>query len=316
MNFRRKVFTWVFIFALLILAYLYIVLELINPVLQQNTNTLAIGQLSIIDSLSIPIVEPQEFDYKSQDEIFAIREQAALQYAWLLYTSYEPSYEVFSGIEDSIPWWGLQGQYYDGPGEQSILGPSEEARYLLNPYLLIGVDFSGLSIWSGRAEAFWNQGLITSAALESVNFPYYVVPQKLQWSPGRSRVEATYDLSQHLIRLNNWTARKLTFRDASFDLIAYNARDLNMNYIYVDYAESIYISKEPYPKNAIEIKQYLHKGDSCGYPGGCNNMSPDVPELQDIYIGKLPAKAIIYLWQDKPAAVTDLADITYVINIK
>lgn len=316
MSFNRKVFTWIFIFILLILAYIYVVLEVINPVLQENTNTLAIGQLAIVDSLSVPIAPPQELDFKTQEEVYALRQQAALQYAWLLYTSYEPSHQVFSGIEDEKPWWGLQGQYYVGPGEQSLLGLSEESRYILNPYLLVGLDFSGLSIWSGRTESFWNQGVITPAALETGKFPYFVSPEKLKWWPERSRIEVSYGLTEFLTRLNNWTARKMTYRDASFDLVAYNARDLNMNYIYVDYGESIYVYKEPFPKNAVAIKHYLHSGNSCAYPGGCNDMSPDMPELQDLQISKLPAKVTIYLWKDKPGDVTDVPDITYVVNIK
>ena len=316
MSFSRKVFTWIYIFILLILAYLYVVLEVINPVLQENTNTLAIGQLAIVDSLSIPITPPLELDFKSQEEIYEMRSQAALQYAWLLYTSYEPSYQVFSGIEDEKPWWGVQGQYYTGPGEQSLLGVSSESRFILNPYLLVGLDFSGISVWSGRNEVFWNQDLITPAALESGHFPYFVSPQKLQWWPDRNRVEVTYNLTEYLTRLNNWTARKMTYRDASFDLIAYNARDLNMNYIYVDYAESIYISKDPFPQNAVEIKYHIQNGNSCGYPGGCNNMSPEMPELQDLQISKLPAKVTLYLWNDRPADVTETPDITYIVNIK
>ena len=63
MKFRKRVITWVFVFILLILVYLYVVLELIDPILQENTNTLAIGHLSIVDSLSIPISVPPELDY-------------------------------------------------------------------------------------------------------------------------------------------------------------------------------------------------------------------------------------------------------------
>jgi hypothetical protein len=317
MRFRKRILTWAAVFVVLILVYLYVVLELINPVLQQNTNTLAIGQRAIVESLSIPITPPIELDGLSDDQISDLRIEAALQFPWLLYTNYEPSHTVFSQIENGKPWWGIAGQYYYGAGEQSISGLSEESRYILNPYLLVGVDFSGLSIWSGRpADSFWNQTLITNAALESTSFPFYPDPQNLQWWPGRNRVEVTYNLSEFLPRLNLWTARVYTYRDATFDLIAYNARDLNLNYIYVDYDTSIYVTRNPMPPEPVAIPQYLHRGDSCGYSGGCNVMSPDTLEIMNIEIQRLPAKLVVYLWHEQPASQTEKPDLTYVINFK
>ena len=318
MRYRRKIFIWAVVFIILIIAYLYIVLELINPILQENTNTLAIGQRSLVESLSIPIAEPVELDGMSRDQIYELRKQAALVYPWLLYTNYEPSYSVFSQIEDDRPWWGIAGQYYYGSGEQSIVGPSEESRFILNPYLLLSADFSGLSIWSagGETDGFWNPNVVTNAALENDKLPYYVEPQNLRWWPERSRVEVSYDLSSYLEQINHWTLRQYTYRDATFDLIAYNARDLNLNYIYIDYDESIYIYKDPAPPEPVIIPQYLHRGDSCGYEGGCNNMSPETPEIMDIHIGKLPAKLIVYLWHEEPADQTETPDLIYVINIR
>lgn len=317
MRFRKRILTWAFIFVILIGVYLYVVLELISPVLEQNTNTLAIGQRSIVESLMIPIDPPIELDGMTREEIYDLRTKAALVFPWLLYTNYEPSHAVFSQIESGEPWWGITGQYYYGSGELSTAGPSEESRFILNPYLLIGADFSGLSIWSGRpADSFWNSSIITNAALESQKFPYYVEPQNLRWWPGRGRVEVTYDVSEFLGRLNNWTIRTYSYRDASFDLIAYNARDLNLNYIYVDYAQSVYVARDPAPPEPIAIPQYLHRGDSCGYEDGCNNMSPATPELMGLDIQRLPAKLVIYLWREDPGSLAEAPDLTYVINFK
>ncbi len=317
MRYRRRIITWAIVFVVLIFVYLYVALELINPVLKQNTNTLAIGQLAIIDSITIPVVPPIELNGKTRNEIYDLRQDAVLEFSWLIYTKYKPSHAVFSQIEDKRPWWGVTGHYYYGSGDQSILGAAEESRFILNPYLLVGAEFSGVSIWNEQyGSAFWNQNIITPAALETGRFPFYVSPQNLRWWPPRNRVEVTYDLTSYLQQLNNWTTKKHTFRDASFDLIAYNARDLNLNYLWIDTTQSINIIPNITMQEAIEIPQYLHKGDSCGYPGGCNNMSPVTPELQDISPGKLPAKLILYLWRDKPVVNETPPDITYVINIK
>ncbi len=317
MRYRRRIITWAIFFVVLIFVYLYVVLELINPIIQQNTNTLAINQFAIIDSLTIPITPPGELNGKTRNEIYELRQNAVMEYSWLIYTKYKPSHAVFSQIEDKNPWWGIAGQYYYGSGDQSILGPAEESRFILNPYLLVAADFSGLSIWNERTgSTFWNRAIITPAALETGRFPFYVSAENLRWWPGRGRVEVTYDLSEYLTRLNHWTAQKYTYQAAAFNLIAYNARDFNLNYLWIDTTQSINIIADTTTQEAIAIPQYLHNGDSCGYPGGCNNMSPATPEIQGIELENLPAKLILYLWRDRPVVNETTPDITYVINIK
>jgi hypothetical protein len=239
-----------------------------------------------------------------------------MTYPWLIYTNYEPAKVVFSQIEDRKPWWGTAGWYYHGSGEMSTNGPARESLLILNPYLLVSADFSGLSIHSGRTDPFWNQDIITASALETSRFPFNISPENLRWWPGRGRVEVTYNLTEYLGLLNTWTAKPYSIADASLDLIAYNARDFNMNYIWVDYTESIYISKDILPPEPFEISHYLHHTDSCGFAGGCNSMDPVTPEIQDIEIDKLPAKLILYLWRDRPASAEEPPNITYVINIK
>jgi len=313
---RKRIFTWAVIFVVLIIAFIYLLFELLPLILAENTNTLAIGQRAIVESLDIPIVPPVDLDNMTHDEIIAMRQEAVMQYPWLIYNNYEPANVVFSQIEDNKPWWGTAGWYYYGSGEMSTSGPAREALQILNPYLLVSADFSGLSIHSGQTDPFWNQNIITASALETTKFPFYITPQNLRWWPERGRVEVTYNLTEYLGLLNHWTARSYSVADASLDLIAYNARDFNMNYIWVDYTESIYISKEILPPEPFEITHFLHHTDSCGFAGGCNSMDPVTPEIQNIQVDKLPAKLILYLWRDKPASADEPASITYVINIK
>jgi hypothetical protein len=54
----------------------------------------------------------------------------------------------------------------------------------------------------------------------------------------------------------------------------------------------------------------LHKGGSCGFPGGCNNMSPDHPAVQEIKIQKLPALLEVFLWKKQPASLEVTPEIT------
>jgi hypothetical protein len=90
--------------------------------------------------ISIPLREPEEFDFKTKTEILDIRKGCVARCARLAPESYQPSEEVFGRIEDGKPWWGLLGLSYYGNGKDSISGASEESRFILNPLLLVGIN--------------------------------------------------------------------------------------------------------------------------------------------------------------------------------
>jgi hypothetical protein len=226
-----------------------------------NRNALAIGQRARASDLDIAIQPPAELDFKSKAEVLESRKAAVLRYPHLISGDYEPSDAVFGQIEDHRPWWGITGHFYLGPGERSIEGPAEEARFLLNPHLLVAVEFDGL-FYS------WDTRRIAEGDLRRPDFPFYCEAGQLRWSPREARAEVTYDVSQCLARTNPWTTKPLGLAEAYFSLIAYNARDMNLNYIYVSYPDSRNVSKLDAPTSTYANPQYLHRGGSCGYPGG------------------------------------------------
>jgi len=274
-----------------------------------NRNALAIGQQARVSDLDIAIQPPAELDFKSKAEVLEARKAAVLQHPDLISGEYEPSDAVLGQVEDNRPWWGITGNFYYGPGERSIEGPSEETRFLLNPYLLVAVEFDGL-FYS------WDTRRITEADLRRPDFPFYCEAGQLRWSPREERAEVAYNLSACLARTNPWTSQPLGLAEAYFSLIAYNARDMNLNYIYVSYPDSRNISKSDAPTSAYANPQYLHRGGSCGYPGGCNNMSPDTPEISWINITELPAEAVVWLWRKRPWSVKQSPDMVFVIHFK
>jgi hypothetical protein len=141
-----------------------------------NRNALAIGQRARASDLDIAILPPAELDFKSKAEVLESRKAAVLRYPHLISGDYEPSDAVFGQIEDGRPWWGITGHFYLGPGERSIEGPAEEARFLLNPYLLVAVEFDGL-FYS------WDTRRITEGDLRRPDFPFYCEASQLRWSP-------------------------------------------------------------------------------------------------------------------------------------
>jgi hypothetical protein len=252
---------------------------------------LALGAAAGSDAIDIRINAPAELDRLSKTEVLALRQRAVMAYPQVLAGPYTPSEAVFGQIVGSANWWGIPGQFRRGPGPESIEGPSEESRFILNPYLLVAPEFRD-----------WWPHLTDS---EAANFPFVCYPQSLRWIPREARVEASYAASCIAQR-----------QSQEFDLIAYNARDLGLGFIYVAYEESSNVSKPQAPTQAYENPQFIHKGGSCGYPGGCNNMSPQTPPIDGIQIQALPATVVVKLWRSRPASVGANPDLKYVLEFR
>lgn len=282
---------WLIIASLGLLA-VYLTTVLVFRLPRSNRNALAIGEIAKVESVSIDIQPPAELDWKSKSKVLQLRSAAVQQHPELLATEYMSDEAVFGQIVDGLPWWGMEGEFFYWKGEKSIAGPSEESRFILNPYLLVAADFYD-----------WWQGRIAEAELST--FPLTCLPHDLHWWPQEARAEVTYD-AECVKRGQNYT----------FDLIAYNARDFNLNYIFVSYPDSLNITKAEIPAEPFANPQFIHRGNSCGYPGGCNNMSPYTPEIDEIEITALPAQVIIWLWQHKPASPGQTPDMTFVLHFR
>ncbi len=263
-----------------LLACLLIAWWLLQP--PPNHNSLAVGSAARVESLDIAIQPPRELDGLAKADVLELRREAALRHAQLLAGEYVPSEGVFGQIVDGLPWWGIEGQFQHGSGERSSDGASEEARFILNPYLLVAADFWGIA-----------------------QPPYYCAPRYLRWQPPAAYGEVLYDAA--CVAQMNY---------GPFDLISYNARDLNLNFIYVDYAESLNISHPNPPASAYAIPHYLHQGGSCRQASGCNNMSPPSPEIDGLRVTALPARLVIRLWRNRPGSVDRAPDMRFVIRFE
>lgn len=261
------------------------------PVTMTTGNRLALGGAAKIDVVDIRINTPAELDRLSKDEVLRLRRQTVMAHPELLAADYVPAETIFGQIVDGAPWWGLEGQFRRGPGSASIDGPSEESRFILNPFLLVAPEFGGW--WRDLSDA------------EAASFPFACHPQTLSWWPKEGRAEAVYSAA--------CIARR---QYPEFALIAYNARDLGLGYIYVSYADSRNVSKLVPPIVAYANPQFIHKGGSCGYLGGCNNMSPQTPPIDDIRLDDLPARIMVWLWRTRPDSVEVKPDFKYVIEIR
>lgn len=246
-------------------------------------------------STSIKLNDMIDMNYMKRSEILDLRKKYVTEYPELVKGRYNPSEEVFGQIRDGKPWWGMLGISYYGPGQNSIAGPSKDSLYILNPFLLVGISEYGAHI-------------VEDASLEPITICPRIV--SLEWE-GHTKATATYKVGDFFALQDRYH-----YEDAGqnrFALIAYNARDFGFRYLYIDRNESRNVA--PNDKNEpVQINQFIHCGGSCGYPGGCNNMSPDQPDLR-AQIPSLPAALYIKLWKKKPVNTGAKADMVFIIEI-
>ncbi len=257
------------------------------------TNNLAIGNANS-PAVNIPLNEPGDLNYRTKSDILSARVKLVERFPGLLASPYTPS-NIFDAIEDNRPWWGMHGAFIWGPGQRSIEGAAEESRFLMNPYLLVGAN-SGTCL-------IWDTDKITDFDLNDRSFPYCWLPQSLYFYPAQGLMQATYNVSNFNQQLaNHGGLLTVPVSDTiKFGLIAYNAADFGYKYIYLDLSKSLNITAPMKIDRPVLIKQIIHCGGTCQIPGGCNNMSPAQPEIDEFHCTALPARANIRLWKEQPA---------------
>jgi len=139
----------------------------------------------------------------------------------------------------------------------------------------------------------------------------------LRFFPGDAKALAVYDVTDYDAALKRWQDKLATSAiNRKFGLVAYNAKDFGFNLMHVSPTASANISSEHKFREPIEIEQYLHCGDSSNYPGGCNNMSPEVKAIDTLSYMRLPARVAICLWKQRPVSVAQRPDFTFFIELR
>lgn len=247
----------------------------------------------LVKSVRIAINPTIELDFKSKAEIYEIRKKYVNQYRELAPKSYKPSETVFGEIVGGKAWWGEIGMSNYGAGNKIIEGMSEEARFLINPYLLVGLD----------------SALYRPCRRYFLSKPIDPYPLEIMWE-SRNIAHAYYDVTSYWQTVKRCSGSSIWTRELF--PIAYNAKDFGYNYMGADLTKSENIGFFGAAKSPILIKHFVHLATNCGYSGGCNNMSPSQSEMY-MPIKKLPAKVHFKLWKKKPNSITAPADFTFII---
>ncbi len=232
------------------------------------------NRLGVVDgSVDVALFEPVEFDGMSREEWFEHRRGQVALNPELFVPEYQPSAHLFGQIVDRLPWWGLHGQFCEGPGERSDMGESEESRFLSNPFLLVALV---------EGTAFRDTPVTC--------FATWPRPLDLRYSAGAA--EVTYDLSRFATERRQAGTRL----GRALRLNGINARDWGYRYVAVVDSEQLSPAEgsELLTGRSVELIPFIHAGPSCGQPSGCNNGSPREPNLW-FQVDQLPARLVLRL---------------------
>jgi hypothetical protein len=261
-------------------------------------NSLAVGAAAgVTHPFDVQLNGPVEFNFKSKAEVLAKRTAQVNKYAFLLASPYKPSDQVFGQLTDGRPWWGTLGLGYYGNGKDSIRGPAVHSLFMLNPYILAGV-ITRYCMFGRAPEA------------EATVHKLYCEPKSLRIFARESTSQVVYRFSKVLEDFKAFENRESPY---SFDIQAYNARDMGYAYIFIPSSGLKNVTADQPASEPFPNPQYFHTGGSCGYPGGCNNQSPGCDAL-NFHVQQLPARLEVWLYRG-PANKSQRPDFTCFIDL-
>lgn len=283
------------------------------PLAPTDPPELLVGTLAAAPGpVIIDLHPPSDLDGMTRWQVYEVRRQAVAEHPDLA-RNYSPSGAVYGSISSGAPWWGTVGQFLHGPGPDSTEGPSEEARYVVNPYLLVGVDIFEASRWGGFR---WDHDALAELPSAGAELILTIPPTALTWWPAESRAEVVYDATTLVDSVSPFAIPPPALPLDGTHIDPQNARDLGLNFLYLYLEASEHVTQAHRTPEPVLIRSFLHRGGSCRYPGGCNNGSPYQRQLDDLRIEQLPARLVVKLWQEAPESAGDAADFEFVVRFE
>ncbi len=243
------------------------------------------------DVINIKINQPLPLSGKTKKYVYNLRKKYVKKSIFYK-NDYKLSDEVFGQIEDNKPWISIN-RCHKKNYPLRVDGPSEETRDILNPSILISLDYP--------------------ASFELEGYPIFcnepILPHKAKYVKSKNEITVVY---QDIIT---------TSGIGKYQLKGINARDFGYPYVYLDLKKSKNVVEFTNPENVTnkisEIQDFIHVGGSCKVEGGCNNGSPLQEELQFVYPNRDGVVVLYFkLWRNMPSSPENAADINEKIIIK
>ena len=229
--------------------------------------------------VSIPVNQPTAYSGRTQESILNERKNYVAKVFNM--PNYHPSERIFQGIVDGKPWISLKGAYCNGWETKNgrTSGPSEESVFMNNPIGLVMVEMP-------------YYGYVKPNSCSPIT---KFLPTKITVS--KNAINLYYNISGFQDAVVNEQGKQY----AIYYLKPINAKDFGYEWGYVAKRENLGFSHDtPINKRPYNFKDFIHCGGACEIEGGCNNGSPNQPQLRFGLDNKYPASMQIYLWKEKP----------------
>lgn len=250
------------------------------------------------DTVNIKINQMECFSGKTKQEIYDIRKKYVAKSIFKS-KNYEPSDEVFGQIEDGLPWRSIFTELCVDSPISETKGFSEESRFINNPALLIGLRNAS--------------GTLISKAKENGEPTYYCFSTMGYFMPDK----ITYSKNNNIITVYYNDLHNIPMKYISYYFETINAQDFGYKYgkMYTTDKISFKNENDNISTRIYKFQDCIHKGDSCGVEGGCNNCSPYIEgyEFTPLLAFYNKEKKVIdfKLWKEEPTDENVAADINY-----
>ncbi len=250
------------------------------------------------DTINIKVNQMECFSGKTKQEIYDIRKKYVAKSIFKS-DNYEPSEEVFGQIEDGLPWRSIFTEVCLFNPISETKGFSEESRFINNPILLLGLrNGSGINV---------SDPINKDIKLDFCDGRVaWIFPDKITYSKNKKTITVYYN-DLHI----------LPTKFISYYIETINAQDFGYRYgkMIKNDAISFKNPNDNISTRIYEFQDFIHKGDSCGVEGGCNNCSPYIEgyEFSPLlnYFNKEKKTIEFKLWKTKPRNDDTEADMIY-----
>lgn len=250
------------------------------------------------DTVNIKVNQMECFSGKTKQEIYDIRKKYVAKSIFKS-KDYEPNEEVFGQIEDGLPWRSIFTELCTFTPIAETKGWSEESRFINNPELLLGIR-NGC-------------GTLISKAEENNKPTYYCFSTMGYFMPDK----ITYSKNKKLITVYYKDFHNIPSKYISYYFETINAQDFGYKYgkMIPNNEISFKNPKDNISTRIYKFQDFIHKGDSCGVEGGCNNCSPyiegfEFSPLLTLY-NRQSKEMNIKLWKERPNDDNTEADMNY-----
>lgn len=295
-----------------------------DNVYHESPNRLILGKESgVVDSLRVPIMRTVTLDDSNIQSVRDLRYKVISTTSGLAAASYYPSKDVYGNVDWSLPWLSDRDLFLYGKRRDKLV--DDKNRYaassttIANPLLLVHTYFWGLSVWDRKKRIHWARKRLQEKQVAERGFPLYPKPQDLIFEPRQRKASITYDVTNFLYEQRRalYSSHPPPETDIEIGLSMQNARDFNLNYVYLFPEKLVNISSPGFPSAPV-LNTDRYEWIMLAWMQGrtFNFENAPVEGYRALNLQKLPAHLELGLWADVPPDVKTPPDLTFSIEIK